>query len=247
MHRISRKRFDKLDELRGIIFISMFCYHAMWDFVYLYGHHMGWYMSLPGYVWQQSICWAFILLSGFCHPFGKTKWRRGILIFLGGVLVSVVMALFSPSTPVYFGVLTFLGAASLFADALAPLLKRCMPVVGLIVCAFLFFLTRNINQGMLGFEGLAFFHLPGGLYQNMGTAFFGFPFPGFYSSDYFSFLPWIFLYLTGYFLCRLLLRRTDFSVLKKGYVLPLRFIGRHCLLLYLLHQPIIMAIFMLVS
>ena len=37
----------------------------MWDLVYIFGIRMDWYEGLPGYVWQQSICWTFILLSGY--------------------------------------------------------------------------------------------------------------------------------------------------------------------------------------
>lgn len=59
-----------LDELRGLDLISMMLYHGMWDLVYLFGVRAPWYGSWQGELWQQSICWVFILLSGFCLPLG---------------------------------------------------------------------------------------------------------------------------------------------------------------------------------
>ena len=60
-------RYRLLDELRGLDLISMMLYHGMWDVVFLFGVAQKWYTGRPGFVWQQSICWVFILLSGFCR------------------------------------------------------------------------------------------------------------------------------------------------------------------------------------
>lgn len=62
-----------LDELRGLDLISMMLYHGMWDLVYLFGVRAPWYGSWQGELWQQSICWVFILLSGFCLPLAATR------------------------------------------------------------------------------------------------------------------------------------------------------------------------------
>ena len=70
-------RYRLLDELRGLDLISMMLYHGMWDVVFLFGVAQKWYTGRPGFVWQQSICWVFILLSGFCAPFGRYMLRRG--------------------------------------------------------------------------------------------------------------------------------------------------------------------------
>ena len=52
-----------LDELRGLDLISMMLYHACWDMMFLFGIWMDWYIGWPGRLWQQSLCWVFILLS----------------------------------------------------------------------------------------------------------------------------------------------------------------------------------------
>ncbi len=66
----SSSRYALLDELRGLDLISMMLYHGMWDAVYLFGVVVPWYSAGQGRLWQQSICWVFILLSGFCLPLG---------------------------------------------------------------------------------------------------------------------------------------------------------------------------------
>ena len=70
-----------LDELRGLDLISMMLYHGMWDLVYLFGVSAPWYGSWQGELWQQSICWVFILLSGFCLPLGRHPVKRGAVVF----------------------------------------------------------------------------------------------------------------------------------------------------------------------
>ena len=64
----------------------------------------------------------------------------------------------------------------------------------------LFALLRNCPNGSLGFENLVICNLPGSLYRNHLTAYLGFPHDAFRSTDYFPLLPWIFLFLTGFFL-----------------------------------------------
>lgn len=58
-----------LDELRGLDLISMMLYHGMWDLVYLFGVRAPWYGSWQGELWQQSICWVFIL-----RPASVCRW-----------------------------------------------------------------------------------------------------------------------------------------------------------------------------
>lgn len=78
-------RYALLDELRGLDLVSMMLYHACWDLVFLFDVNMRWYAGTPGRLWQQTICWVFILLSGFCAPFGRHMLRRGML-YLARVL-----------------------------------------------------------------------------------------------------------------------------------------------------------------
>ena len=116
-------RLQTLDLLRGLTLISMIIYHGMWDFLYLSesGASMTalrtWYEG-GGHLWQQSICRTFILLSGFCVPFSRHIFRRGLQISAGGAAVSAVTVIALYEDRVLFGVLTFLGAAMLVTGGL---------------------------------------------------------------------------------------------------------------------------------
>ena len=79
-------RYALLDELRGLDLVSMMLYHACWDMMFLFGIWMDWYIGWPGRLWQQSICWVFILLSGFCVPLGHRTLKRGAQVFAAGAV-----------------------------------------------------------------------------------------------------------------------------------------------------------------
>ena len=120
-------RYHLLDELRGLDLISMMLYHGMWDVVFLFGITQKWYIGRPGFLWQQSICWVFLLLSGFCLPLGHHPFRRGAVVFGAGAMVTAVTLLFLPEDVVWFGVLTLLGSAMLLTAVLDGLLRRIPP------------------------------------------------------------------------------------------------------------------------
>ena len=229
-----RTRYPGLDTLRGVTLLSMIAYHASWDLVYLYDVNWPWYRSFGAYLWQQSICWTFILLSGFCFHLGCHRLKRGLMSLGGGALVSAVTLVMMPESAIRFGVLTFLGAATLLTVPLDALGKRIPARAGLAGSFTLFLLTRGVNRGYLGFEGARIAALPRTLYCNSFSAFLGFPAADFASSDYFSLFPWVFLFWTGYFLYRL--RRDESSGLRLPVVTAM---GQHSLLVYLLHQAVI--------
>lgn len=131
-------RYRLLDELRGLDLISMMLYHGMWDVVFLFGIPQKWYIGRPGFLWQQSICWVFLLLSGFCLPMGRHPFKRGAVVFGAGAMVTAVTLLFLPEDVVWFGVLTLLGSAMLLTAALDSLLRRIPPAVGVVLSAALF-------------------------------------------------------------------------------------------------------------
>ena len=234
------QRLHLLDAFRGFLMLNMIAYHGMWNLVYLFGREAGWYAGTPKYLWQQFICWSFILLSGFCWSFSRNHLKRGALVFGGGAIVSLVTCLLMPESRILFGVLTCIGSCMILMIPLEKLLKKVPTVPGLVFSFCLFFLLRNCPKGNLGFEGIELLALPAGLYRNNLTAYLGFPQPGFFSTDYFSILPWIFLFAAGYFLHRVLEdRKLNDRLFARGQVPVLNWIGRHSLIVYLLHQPIL--------
>lgn len=233
------KRYLVVDEIRGFTLMSMIIYHGMWDLVYLFGADIPWYESEYGFWWQQSICCTFILLSGFCFSLGRNKLRHGITISIAGIIISLVTAVVMPENIIICGVLTMIGACSLIMVLLEKPFDKVPSVIGMLCSIILFVVCRNINDGYLGFKGILSIDLPVSWYRNVFTACLGFPYPGFYSSDYFSILPWIFLYITGYFVYRVLKERDKLTLLTRRYCRFAGYLGRHSLIIYMAHQVVI--------
>lgn len=234
-----KQRYHILDEIRGITLCSMILYHAVWDLVYIFGYNWKWYQSDMAFLWQQSICYTFILLSGFCVSLGKNKVKRGLVVFGAGILISLVTELFMPQNRIRFGVLTLLGSCMLIA-ALAE--RTNVTLWGIIINLLLFILTRRINYGVLGFADVTVARLPRFLY-NLGDFgnYLGFTEQTFFSTDYFSLFPWLFLFLTGYYFYKWMEEKQWLTGLSKAPSLGAwwRPIGRYSLIIYLLHQPVV--------
>lgn len=240
--KLVRRRVAVLDSLRGATLVSMVLYHACWDLVYLFGVNWSWYRSHGAFVWQQSICWTFILLSGFCWPLSRQPLRRGAVTFGCGLAVTAVTLVFSPQSRVVFGVLTLLGSCMMLQALLQRLCERVPAGLGLGLSLALFAATRWVNRGYLWFGALGNAALPQTLYQGLGATYLGFTDPTFYSSDYFSLLPWYFLFAAGYYAHRLWFRTLRKSPLAAVRLPGLDWLGRHSLVVYMLHQPLIFAL-----
>jgi len=238
-----KQRHFWIDNIRAIAMISMIIFHAVWDLVYLYGMDWNWYRSDMAFVWQQSICWTFILLSGFCWSFSRNPLKQGLMVSAGGLIVTAVTLIFSYDSRVIFGVLNLIGASALLLIPFRKYFDKISAMSGFVLTFLLFGFTYGINNRNLGFFGIELVELPWDLYKNLLTAFIGFPDPWFYSTDYFSLLPWTFLYFAGYFLHRMWEEK---GCRWKGCLdkkLPLlTWLGKHSLIIYMLHQPIIYGI-----
>lgn len=237
-----KKRYTMIDMIRGLTICSMILFHATWDLVNLYDWDWPWFESVFAYVWQQSICWSFIFLSGFCWEFGSRHVKRGLTVLFAGLLVTIVTRIMMPDSFILFGVLTFLGSSMLVMIILDKVLKTCNPYIGAICALLLFVLTRNIGYGYLGFEQWNLIQLPKQLYANLFTTYFGFIKPGFLSVDYFGMFPWLFLFITGYFVHKMPICN---SLMEKQEMIRCRWLewmGKHSLLIYMIHQPLLYGI-----
>ena len=263
-----KQRYHILDEIRGITLCSMILYHAVWDLVYIFGYNWKWYQTDMAFLWQQSICFTFILLSGFCFSLGKRKFRRGLVVFGAGVLISLVTELFMPQNRIRFGVLTLLGSCMLIVAMVEKVAcALCKPnenddnhddyahranamIWRMVVSLLLFIFTRRVNYGVLGFADVTVARFPRSLY-NLGDVgnFLGFTEQTFFSTDYFSLIPWIFLFLTGYYLYKWMKEKQWLTELPKAPSLGAwwRPIGRYSLIIYLLHQPVVYGLLYLLA
>ena len=238
-----RPHYGLLDTVRGVCILSMVAYHGMYDLVDIFGLPSAWYTGLPGYIWQQSICWTFILLSGMCWQLSRRHVKRGLLLVGCGAAITLITWLVMPSQRILYGVLNLLGLSALLLIPLDKVFRKIPAWAGLVGALLLFALTKNVSRGSLGFEGLVLCRLPRWLYATDLLAVVGFPSPSFWSTDYFPLLPWFFLFCAGYFLWSLLDKSPRAKELLRPGLRPLSFLGRHSLVIYLIHQPALMAVF----
>lgn len=248
LNRPAKKpHYALLDTVRGICIISMVAYHGMYDLVDIFHLPSAWYNDWPGYLWQQSICWTFILLSGMCWQLSRHHVKRGLILVGCATAITVITWVVMPSQRILYGVLNLLGLSALLLIPLDKLFRKIPPLVGFVGALAVFFVTRNIPRGSFGFEGLVFWQLPEVLYRSDIPAVLGFPSPQFYSTDYFPLIPWFFLFCAGYFLWSILSKSDRAKQLLMVGVRPLQFLGRHSLVIYLAHQPVLMGIFLLLG
>ena len=237
---MKKERVQLIDTIRGFVLISMILYHASWNLVYIYDVKWTWFHGKGAYFWQQSICWTFILLSGFCFTLAKRHWKSGGMVFGAGILVTLVTLIAMPQNRVVFGVLTCIGSCILLLAIFEKWMQKIPTKFGIIISFLLFLYTKPINNRYLGWGNLLRIQLSENLYCNYLSTFLGFPFPRFFSTDYFSLFPWFFLFLTGFYM-GLQFQKKDWMQhsLWEKKINFFAFAGRNSLIIYLLHHPII--------
>lgn len=242
-----RRRYLWIDNLRAFALVSMIVYHAVWDIVFLYGKYWKWFEGTAALLWERSICVTFLVVAGFCSSFCRKPFGQGLLLSGAGFLVTAVTGLFSPESQVIFGVLNLIGAAVLLQILLKKYLEKLPAGWGVWLMFLMFAVTYPVNEGFLGFFGRKVVRLPEIFYANPGTAFLGFPDQDFVSSDYFSLIPWSFLYFLGYFLYRIwdAHGRAGFTLADRR-IPVLTWMGQHSLQVYLIHQPLLYGFFEIV-
>ena len=111
-----------------------------------------------------------------------------------------------------------------------------------------FLLTLEVPQGKLGLNGFGgpYIALPTSLYATEALNWLGFPGPSFASGDYYPPIPYSLLFLVGSTLGLITKLHGVPSILNKIKCTPLEWIGRHALEIYVVHQPIVLALLTLV-
>ena len=238
-------RVGLLDELRGFAIICMVVYHALYDLKYIFGLNIPIFFDAWFDVIRDIFAGLFIFISGTVCRYSSNNLKRGVQCFFFGMILTFVTPFFADGT-IYFGILHFLGISMMIFGLCEKILDKLPALVGIIVCAVLFFATINVQYGFIGIKGVFGLELPKVLY-NVGVLFpFGFYNGAFVSLDYFPLLPWLFLFLAGSY----------FGVWAKNNALPKFFypvhikwlagVGRYTIWIYLLHQPIVYLIFSLI-
>lgn len=219
------KRFWELDALRGISILGMVVIHLLYDLQVS--------LPLPLQILQNWGGCVFLLLSGICVTLGHHPIRRGLLVLGCGALCSFVtwgvyaLGLASKDVMIWFGVLHCLGVCML----LWPVFRKLpAPLLGALAGSFI----------LLGFclESLL---LPTPFLVPLGIRY-----PGFVSADYFPLLPNLGFFLVGALAGRMLYREKKILFPNVRGPRFLCFCGRHSLIIYLLHQPILCGILWLI-
>ena len=231
----SRPRYLLLDELRGLAIILMVAYHAFYLLAFVFGSATGRMLNdFIGPV-QPFIAGTFILLCGVCCRFSRSNLKRGLKLAGAAAIVTLftlVMTLFGVNEVIWFGVLHFLVCAVLLFALLQKLPGQFenLPWVQIIIFAALFFMFA-VWRPFPKTDFIPLFVL-------------GFPSFTLRSADYFPLFPWLFLFLAGT-AAGIYGKQGRFpGWFAKSRVPALAWLGRHSLLIYLAHQPVLFALFM---
>ena len=228
-----KSRIQLIDAVRGLAIILMVAYHTGYDLVaFELAPKEALYNPLLNTL-EPLFAGAFILLSGVSARYARDNRLRGLRV-LGCALV-VSLAAGAVGVPIPFGILHCLGCCMVICGDPAAWLdripRRVQPFLfgGLFALFFVLFRTSVplFNPVDASFDGIPYLYM------------FGLRGPGFQSLDYFPLLPWFFLYPLGAWLGRYIKegRFPRWFYNCKIPVLPV--VGRHTLVIYMLHQPVI--------
>lgn len=239
-----KNRIWELDALRGICILGMIVVHFVFDL----NEFAGLGLTMPGWFnfCQHYGHILFILISGICATLASRSFRRGVIVFCAGLLVTgvtlfmVCVLKFNRSLSIFFGILHLLGLCMI----LFPLFKK-LPVWALAVLGAVFL---ALGVWLTALEPVRM-DFPSALGLLLGAL--GIRTTGFYSGDYFPIFPNLGWFLLGAVLGRTAYRRRE-SLLPKVnadfFLLRFfRFCGRHSLWIYLLHQPVLAGLTMLLA
>ncbi len=241
------KRICLFDEIRGFAVILMVIYHTLFSMVFIFDSEKLYPLMMKIMPYEPLIPILFISICGIVCSFSRSNLKRGIRIFILAIVVTVVTYVFMPEMTIYFGILHFLGIALMIYVLTEKLTDKINKMYGMIVSVLLFVVFYNIPQRYIGILPYPYIRVPDGLYQYYWLSFIGFPSADFTSGDYFPLIPYIFLFFSGVFLGKTIKGKELPSFFYQSYLPPLDFIGRHALVIYLLHQPLIIGILYMIN
>jgi len=238
-----KKRFWEIDVLRGLAIVMMIIYHFLFDINYFGMYQLD---ISSGFLWffARSTASIFLFLVGVSLSLSHSRaviagsyqieggmffkyLKRGLKIFLLGLLITLATWLFIPQEFIVFGVLHFIGIAIILEY---PFLNRKYfnLLLGLIFVISGIFLAQQT------------YSTPWFLWLGLQPS-------GFITVDYFPLLPWLGVVSFGLFAGGLLYkdyqRRFSLPDLSSNVFMKiLSFLGRHSLIIYLLHQPVLILV-----
>jgi len=220
-HDKMRKRIYELDLLRGLGILLVVFFHSAWNICYEYG-----FTIIEG-KWVICLVYFFagmlIFVSGASSFLGHKTLKRGIMTFAFGMVVTGVTYFIYPDSYIKFGILHLLGVCMI----MSWMIKKIKPTQNLIGIISAIMIIAGIIAGNITVKNKYIFWL-------------GFLPENFSSLDYYPILPWMGVFFAG-FVFSMLFYKDKESPFTKGIYKNniLTFSGRHSMLIYLVHQPIV--------
>lgn len=233
-----KKRIWELDAARGLALLGMLIVHLIYDLVELVGvfswQEPAWFLFV-----KNNCGFIFLVISGVSASLGSRSLRRGIQVFLCGLLCTAVTGVMyllgwaDRSIVIYFGVLHCLGVCMVLWHWLRRLPSWLTAGLGLLLTA------AGLVLGQLYLD-VHWSLIPLGLCPVW-----------FHSSDYFPLLPNLGFFLLGAELGRMLYREKKTRLPQINADCPpirlLRTMGSHSLWIYLFHQPVLAGICLVIK
>jgi uncharacterized membrane protein len=229
-------RFWEVDAARGIAIIMMIVYHCTYDLDTLGGYHI---QSTTGYLalFADVTAGLFLFLVGISLAISRTRtsltgWRlfgkylaRGLRILAYGVVLTVIFLALGMGV-VAFGILHLIGISIILAYPFLGLRITNLVLGTVIFVAGQYILAQDLYSQ-------SFWLLPFGVVPE-----------GVVMPDYRPLLPWFGVVLIGLFFGNVAYGGRPAVPEDKAPVLarPLLPLGRNSLFIYLIHQPIIIAL-----
>ena len=237
---MENKRIVLLDELRGFALIGMIVYHFLYTLLNIFGVAIGNIGEDTMRFSQPIFAGVFILIAGFSCRLSKNNYKRGLQILFFGIGISVFTFFVIPEQLIIFGILHFLGVSIILFEVCQKWLDKISWKLSFIVLFIIFFVTFNLSGGIINlpfFKGIVI-----SAYTENWFMFLGLPVKEFYSADYFPLLPWFALFLIGTIFGRYANKNKlpDFCYGNNSVVLS--WLGKRSLIIYLVHQPLILMI-----
>lgn len=215
-------RIWEIDFLRGLAIIFMVVFHFIADLKDFCAFDVEYLTGFWFYVGKLSAI-LFIFTAGISATLSKSTLKHGIKIFFWAMLITIVTYIYNPITYIRFGILHFLG-----------------------ISIASYRLTRRLRPGWLmitGILGIIIGNVVAFLPTNLPYLFpFGLTTSSFTTMDYYPLVPWYGIFLFGIAAGKIFYNKRKCLFSERFFLMPLVRLGRHSLAIYLVHQPLLLAI-----
>lgn len=238
-------RIRAFDALRGFSVVSMVGFHLCYDLVYLEGLDVPWFEPPFQDVWRASISWTFLLVAGIMCSYSRNNALRASRYLAVALAIFLVTSVAGVDTPISYGIIYCMGFSTLMAWLVGKLPFRggrraAIALAALLIVAFL--LCLDVPRGTVGLAQFAgpYVRIPSWPYETGALSWLGFPAPRFASGDYYPPVPYTLLFASGACLGPCIRGGAVPRWLGRLRCRPLELVGRHALLVYVLHQPLLL-------